>query len=231
MKLNKRDWNQHPPSLYPAYKSTVLRSPTQALVTIPESLMDIGMPVYGEGILAKDDNDMTKNAQINGDPIGERIIIHGKVMDENGNGISNALVEVWQCNSAGRYLHKVDGHDAPLDPNFSGAGRVLTDNNGDYEFYTIKPGAYPWGNHDNAWRPAHIHFSLFGHQFGNRLITQMYFPGDPLFQFDPIFNSIPSHARKLLVSSFHLNSTEPEFALGYEFNIILRGRNQTPFES
>ena len=230
MKLNNRDWNQHPPSLYPAYKSTVLRSPIQPLVTIPESLMDLGMPVYGEGILAKDDNDMTKNARIKADPIGERIVIHGKVMDENGNGISNALVEVWQCNSAGRYLHKVDQHDAPIDPNFTGAGRVLTDTNGHYKFYSIKPGAYPWGNHKNAWRPAHIHFSLFGHQFGNRLITQMYFPGDPLFQYDPIFNSVPEHARNLLVSSFDLISTEPGFALGYEFNIILRGRNQTPFE-
>ncbi|MCL4157100.1 UNVERIFIED_CONTAM: hypothetical protein GTU68_064171 [Idotea baltica] len=151
-------------------------------------------------------------------------------MDESGKGIPDVLLEVWQCNSAGRYIHKMDRHDAPVDPNFLGAGRAMTDKNGKYHFYTIKPGAYPWGNHRNAWRPAHIHFSLFGREIGTRLITQMYFPNDPLFEFDPIFNSVPQHAQELLISKFNLNFTEPEFALGYEFNIVLRGNNLTPFE-
>lgn len=229
--MNNRDWSNHPPMIYPDYKSTVLRNPTKPLVVIPEELTDTHMPVYGDSILGKSDNDLTKNARVDGEPLGERIIIHGKVADEQGRGVSNVLVEVWQCNSAGRYIHNQDQHDAAIDPNFSGAGRTITNRKGEFRFYTIKPGAYPWGNHRNAWRPSHIHFSLFGHQFGNRLITQMYFPGDPLFEFDPIFNSVPEHARHLLISDFRLDLTEPEFALGYKFNIVLRGRDKTPFDN
>ena len=228
--VNKRDWSIHPDTLYPDYKSTVLRSPKKPLIPIPEALASISMPVFGDASIDKFDHDLTKNACVNGEPLGERIVVHGKVMDENGKGIPKALLEIWQCNAAGRYIHKLDQHDAPLDPNFLGAGRTITDKKGQYHFYTIKPGAYPWGNHPNAWRPAHIHFSLFGHQFSSRLITQMYFPGDPLFEFDPIFNSTPTQARHLLVAKFNLERTEPGFALGYEFNIVLRGHYQTPFE-
>ncbi|RNC91624.1 MAG: protocatechuate 3,4-dioxygenase subunit beta [Allomuricauda sp.] len=228
--MNKRDWEVHPPLIYPDYKSTILRGPKNPLVTIDEHLMQANLPVYGEDVIGEIDNDLTKNGITNGNPVGERIAIRGKVMDELGRGIPNTLIEIWQANSAGRYVHKVDRHNAPLDPNFFGAGRTLTDTNGNYTFYTIKPGAYPWGNHHNAWRPNHIHFSLFGTHLESRLVTQMYFPGDPLFEFDPIFNSIPKEARKLLVADFKLEHTEPEFALGYEFNIVLRGRNSTPIE-
>ncbi|PHN01914.1 protocatechuate 3,4-dioxygenase subunit beta [Flavilitoribacter nigricans] len=228
--MNKRDWNNHPPLVYPDYKSTVVRNPAKPLIPVPEEMMDLRMPVYGDAVIDKLDHDLTKNSIVNGEPLGERIVIHGKVIDEQGRGIPNVLVEIWQCNSTGRYIHKLDQHDAPLDPNFVGAGRALTDDAGNYRFYTIKPGAYPWGNHPNAWRPAHIHFSLFGHQFADRLITQMYFPGDPLFAYDPIFNSVPAHARDLLVADFKIELTEPGFALGYEFNIVLRGSRQTPFE-
>jgi protocatechuate 3,4-dioxygenase beta subunit len=152
------------------------------------------------------------------------------VLDEGGRPVRNTLVEVWQANAAGRYVHKADQHDAPLDPNFLGAGRCLTDDEGRYRFMTIKPGAYPWGNHPNAWRPQHIHFSLFGEYFGSRLVTQMYFPGDPLLDLDPIYQGIPEHARKRLVSSFSIDTTQENYALGYEFNIVLRGPDQTPTE-
>lgn len=228
--MNKRDWTNHPPLIYPDYKSTVVRNPTKPLISVPEAMMDLRMPVYGDAVVGELDHDLTKNSVVNGEPLGERIVIHGKVMDEQGRGVPGVLVEIWQCNSTGRYIHKADQHDAPLDPNFVGAGRTMTDSDGHYNFYTIKPGAYPWGNHHNAWRPAHIHFSLFGHQFADRLITQMYFPGDPLFAYDPIFNSVPAHARDLLVAEFKLELTEPGFALGYEFNIVLRGSRVTPFE-
>jgi protocatechuate 3,4-dioxygenase beta subunit len=229
-KLTKRDWETHPPMIYTDYKSTRLRGPKSPLIPMDECLMDARLPVYGASNIGELDHDLTKNGCVNGEPIGERIVVYGRVMDEFGTPIPNTLVEVWQANSAGRYIHKMDKHDAPLDPNFSGAGRTLTDENGYYKFYTMKPGAYPWGNHHNAWRPNHIHFSLFGTQFEQRLVTQMYFPGDPLFEFDPIFNGVPKDARQLLVSTFKLEITEPSFALGYEFNIVLRGRYQTPFE-
>lgn len=228
--MNNRDWTVNPPLIYPDYTSTILRNPHQPLVPVPGNLSDLSMPAFGDSIMGEYDNDLTKNARVNGEPLGERMLVHGKVMDEQGRGIPNALVEIWQCNSAGRYIHKLDQHDAPLDPNFNGGGRALTDQEGKYHFYTIRPGAYPWGNHHNAWRPAHIHFSVFGHQFGQRLITQMYFPGDPLFDQDPIFNSVPAHARDLLIARFDLDATEPLFALGYEFNIVLCGSEQTPFE-
>ena len=176
------------------------------------------------------DADLTR--QHAGEPLGERIIVHGRVLDGYGRPLRNTLVEIWQANAAGRYAHDVDRHPAPLDPNFSGAGRCLTDDEGRYRFVTIKPGAYPWKNHHNAWRPAHIHFSLFGRAFVQRLVTQMYFPGDPLFGQDPIFNSVPDPAaRQRMVAAFDLDATEPEWALGYRYDIVLRGREATPFEN
>ena len=228
--MNNKDYNVHPPHLYPEYKSTVLRSPTRPLMIVKEHLKDVNLPAFGESAIGKLDNDLTKNARKNGEPIGERIKVTGKVMDEYGRPLSNVLVEIWQANSAGRYIHKAEIHDAPLDPNFLGAGRMLTDYEGRYMFYTIKPGAYPWGNHYNAWRPNHIHFSVMGHHIGQRLVTQMYFPGDPLFEFDPIFQAVPKHARELLIAKFDMSRTDPEFALAYEFNIVLNGRSKTPFE-
>jgi protocatechuate 3,4-dioxygenase beta subunit len=229
--LNPRDWDSHPPYNYSGYKSTVLRSPTKPMLPMKDRLKNLRVPVYGAEALGKLDNDLTRNAVKNGDPLGERIIVTGRVLDEGGRPVRNTLVEVWQANAAGRYVHKVDQHNAPLDPNFLGAGRCLTDNEGRYRFLTIKPGAYPWGNHPNAWRPNHIHFSLFGDYFGSRLVTQMYFPGDPLLAFDPIYHGIPEGARERLVSKFSLDVTEDGFALGYEFDIILRGAQQTPMEA
>ena len=224
------NFDVHPPYLFPEYKSTVLRSPTKPLIPVQEQLKDLALPAFGESVIGEWDNDLTKNARRNGEPIGERIKVSGKVMDEYGKPLKNVLIEIWQANAAGRYIHRAEIHDAPLDPNFLGAGRMLTDKDGNYSFYSVKPGAYPWGNHHNAWRPNHIHFSVMGHQIGHRLVTQMYFPGDPLFEFDPIFNSVPKHARELLISKFRMDWTEPEFALAYEFNIVLNGRHQTPFE-
>jgi len=224
------DYDVQPPHLYPEYKSTILRSPTRPLMPVQELLKDLSLPVFGESAIGELDNDLTKNARKNGEPIGERIKVSGKVMDEYGRPLHNVLVEIWQANSAGRYIHKAEIHDAPIDPNFLGAGRMLTDREGRYQFYTVKPGAYPWGNHFNAWRPNHIHFSVIGHQIGHRLVTQMYFPGDPLFEYDPIFQSVPKHARHLLISKFRMDWTDPEFALAYEFNIVLSGRSKTPFE-
>jgi protocatechuate 3,4-dioxygenase beta subunit len=219
-----------PPHLYPGYKSTILRSPTKPLILAREFIKDLSLPVFGESCIGELDHDLTKNAIKNGQPIGERIKVSGRVMDQNGRPLSNVLIEIWQANSAGRYVHKAEIHDAPLDPNFLGAGRMLTDKEGKYTFYTVKPGAYPWGNHYNAWRPNHIHFSIMGHQFDQRLVTQMYFPGDPLFDYDPIFQAVPKHARDLLVSKFKIEWTEAEFALAYEFNIVLNGSKSTPFE-
>ena len=223
-------WSAHPPYLYPAYTSTVKRAPQQDLVMLPQRLSDLTGPAFGEDAVEPEDADLTVNARVNGEPIGERIIVVGKVMDDAGKAIPHTLVEVWQANACGRYIHNVDQHDAPLDPNFRGAGRFLTDSSGEYRFTTIKPGAYPWRNHENAWRPAHIHFSVFGRSFSSRLVTQMYFPGDPLFAYDPIYNGVPEHARHLLVSDYAHDVTTPEWALGYRFNIVVCGRKQTPFE-
>jgi protocatechuate 3,4-dioxygenase, beta subunit len=211
---------------WPDYRSTEWRAPKRPLVTLPEELHRLDGPVFGDDLLAPSDNDLTR--QHEGEPLGERILVHGRIVDENGRPLRGALVEVWQANAAGRYRHAVDRHPAPLDPNFSGAGRCLTDDEGRYSFTTIKPGAYPWGNHPNAWRPAHIHFSLFGRAFAQRLVTQMYFPGDPLFAYDPIFNAVrdPS-ARALLVARFDLATTKPEWALAYEWDVVLR---RTPVE-
>ena len=219
----------HPPNDWPAYGSTALRHPKEPLVIIPQTLSEITGPAYPYGRVQVTDNDLTR--QHAGEPLGERIIVEGRVLDEDGRPIPKTLVEVWQANAAGRYAHRVDGHAAPLDPNFSGAGRTLTDEEGRYRFVTIRPGAYPWRNHDNAWRPAHIHFSLFGTSFLSRLITQMYFPGDPLMPYDPIFNSIPdAGARQRLIANFDLSTTQPEWALGFTFDIVLRGSNATPME-
>ncbi|SAK39958.1 protocatechuate 3,4-dioxygenase subunit beta [Caballeronia glebae] len=228
--LTPRDWESHPAYLSPGYRSSILRSPGLPLVPLKENLRNRRVPVYGAEDLGVLDNDLTRNAAKNGEPLGERIIVTGRVVDEGGRPVRNTLVEVWQANAAGRYVHKADQHDAPLDPNFLGAGRCLTDEEGRYRFMTIKPGAYPWGNHPNAWRPQHIHFSLFGEYFGSRLVTQMYFPGDPLLDLDPIYQGIPEHARKRLVSSFSIDTTQENYALGYEFNIVLRGPDQTPTE-
>jgi protocatechuate 3,4-dioxygenase beta subunit len=218
-----------PPLLYPPYRSTVRRAPAQPLIAIPDRFANLAAPVYGYLPLGETDNDLTRHHQ--GEPQGERIVVSGRVLDEDGRPLTRTLVEIWQCNAAGRYRHARDNHPAPLDPNFSGAGRTVTDDEGRYEFVTIKPGAYPWSNHENAWRPAHIHFSLFGHSIASRLVTQMYFPNDPLFPFDPIFQSIPDErARERLISRFDLELTRPNWALGFRFDIVLRGRESTPFE-
>lgn len=229
--ISPRDWASHPDFIHPPYRSTPLRGPTKPLIPIKQTLTELTGPVYGHESLQSHDADLTKNARRNGEPLGERIIVTGRVLDEAGRPVPNTLVEVWQANAAGRYVHKVDQHDAPLDPNFLGGGRCVTDAEGRYRFYTIKPGAYPWGNHHNAWRPNHIHFSLFGTSFLSRLVTQMYFPGDPLLALDPIYLSTPAAARERLISSFSIDVTEPGFALGYVFDIVLRGRAATPMET
>jgi protocatechuate 3,4-dioxygenase beta subunit len=196
---------------------------------MPQTLSERTGPLYGHGAIRETDHDLTR--QHSGEPLGERIIVTGRVVDDGGRPVRNTLIEIWQTNAAGRYRHSKDDHPAPLDPNFTGAGRALTDENGVYRFLTIKPGAYPWRNHQNAWRPAHIHFSLFGPAFVTRLITQMYFPGDPLLAFDPIFQSVREEkARQRLIAGFDLETTQPEWALGYRFDIVLRGREATPFE-
>lgn len=228
---NRFDQEVQPPRLHPGYKSTVLRSPQKPLVVVKQSLAELSGPLFGDFRLGELDHDLTKNSVRNGEPIGERIVVHGKVRNENGQPIPHTLIEIWQANSAGRYVHKVDQHNAPLDPNFLGTGRCMTDAEGNYTFYTIKPGAYPWGNHPNAWRPNHIHFSLFGANITNRLVTQMYFPGDALLEHDPIFLGVPPKGRELLVSTFDLGITEPNFALGYRFDFVLRGYSSTPFEN
>lgn len=225
------DWSIQPPYLHPPYASTVKRAPQEPLLPLPHTLSELTGPVYGYDDIKPLDNDLTRNAVKNGQPLGERIIVVGRVLDEGGRPVPNALIEVWQANACGRYIHKNDQHDAPLDPNFTGAGRVLTDQNGEYRFTTIKPGAYPWRNHLNAWRPPHIHFSLFGLNFLSRLVTQMYFPGDPLLALDPIYNGIPDErARQRLISHYAHDVTTPEWALGYRFDIVLAGSRQTPFE-
>jgi len=227
-----RDWQAQPPYLHEPYKSTVLRAPTRPLIPLPQTLSELTGPVYGHDSVTELDGDLTRNAARNGEPLGERIIVTGRVQDEDGRPVPDTLVEVWQCNAAGRYIHQADQHDAPLDPNFFGGGRVVTDQDGRYRFVSIKPGAYPWGNHPNAWRPNHIHFSLFGPSMATRLVTQMYFPGDPLLPFDPIFNGAPDQAaRERMIAEFSLDVTEPGWALGYVFDIVLRGRKATPMES
>ena len=219
-----------PPYLHPEYRSTVLRVPHRALVRLPDEWFHHAAgPAFGRIPVKPEDADLTR--QHGGEPIGERIIVTGRVVDGDGEPVPDTLVEVWQANAAGRYADPVDEHRAPLDPNFTGAGRCRSDSEGRYRFVSVKPGAYPWKNHENAWRPAHVHFSLFGPQLAGRLVTQMYFPGDPLMRFDPILNSIADpRGRDLLVASFDLATTEPEWALAFRWDIVLRGRHATPME-
>ena len=218
----------HPALLSPEYGSTVSRAPALPLVDLPQRLTEVTGPLLGEGRVAARDADLTAQSDV--EPIGQRIIVQGQVRDSDGRPVPRTLVEVWQANAAGRYRHVGDQWPAPLDPGFSGAGRTLTDAAGRYRFTTVRPGAYPWKNHHNAWRPAHIHFSLFGRAFTQRLVTQMYFPEDPLFAQDPIFGVVPEPARDRLISRFTVTETVPEWALAYEFDIVLRGRDATPFE-
>jgi len=218
-----------PHYLHPGYRSSVKRAPTRPLIVLPHTLSERTGPVFGQDMVRESDRDLT--AQHAGEPLGERILISGRLLDEGAKPVRGALIEVWQANAAGRYKHKMDQHHAPLDPNFSGFGRTLTDAEGRYKFISIKPGAYPWGNHANAWRPAHVHFSIFGAGLLSRLVTQMYFPGDPLLAYDPIYNCIPDEkAKQGLISMFDWENTSPEFALGYRFDIVLRGRDATPME-
>ena len=217
-----------PPLDVPGYVGTRKRHPTHAPHPLPHTITETTGPVFSERLfpaLA----DMTKGA--NGPALGERIIVAGRITDEDGRPVPHTMVEIWQANTTGRYDHDADQHDAPLDPNFHGAGRVFTDGNGNYRVLTIRPGAYPWPNHRNAWRPNHIHFSFFGPAFATRLVTQMYFPGDPLLAFDPIFNGVPDKdARNRLIAGFDMDLTEADFALGYRFDVVLRGRSATPME-
>ena len=218
----------HEPALdWPAYKSTALRHPNEPLVYLPEQVTEMTGPQLGQLRPGVIENDLTTAG-----PVGERITVSGRLLGSDGHPIRDSLVEIWQCNAAGRYRHRSDNWPAPLDPNFGGAGRTVTDANGRYEFVTIKPGPYPWGNHPNAWRPAHIHFSLLGRSFEQRLVTQMYFPGDPLFAFDPIFNSVRDpKARERMVSSFSMDGSQENWALAYEFDIVVGGRDGTPIEA
>jgi len=221
--------DDQPPSLFPPYASTTRRSPTRPRVRIPQTLTETSGPSAAwERLLGPAMVDLTR--QHKAEPIGQRIIVSGRVLGDDGQPVPQTVVEIWQANAAGRYIHTRDQWDAPLDPNFTGVGRVVTDAAGYYRFITVKPGAYPWGNHKNAWRPEHIHFSLFGPAFATRLVTQMYFPGDPLIPIDPIAAAAPPEARERMISRFDLKTTQEAFALGYIFDIVLRGRNATPFE-
>jgi protocatechuate 3,4-dioxygenase, beta subunit len=214
---------------HPDYKSTALRHPKQPLVYLPDQVTETTGPQLGQLRPGAIENDLT--SQHEGMPVGERMTVSGRLLDADGRPIRDSLVEIWQANAAGRYRHRWDNWPAPLDPNFSGGGRTVTDREGRYEFITIKPGPYPWGNHYNAWRPAHIHFSLLGRSFEQRLVTQMYFPGDPLFPYDPIFNSVRDAAiRDRMVSRFSIDSSQDNWALAYEFDIVLGGRHATPIE-
>jgi protocatechuate 3,4-dioxygenase beta subunit len=217
-----------PPYDAPGYLGTMKRHPKQKLHPMPHTITETTGPGFSPDRFPP----LTDLTAAKGKPaIGERIIVAGTITDEDGRPVPNTMVEIWQANATGRYDHPADQHDAPLDPNFHGTGRVFTDQQGRYRFLTIRPGAYPWPNHKNAWRPNHIHFSYFGPAFATRLITQMYFPGDPLLAFDPIFHAVPDeHARNRLIAVFDLDVTEPDYALGYRFDEVLRGRAATPME-
>ncbi|WOF43054.1 protocatechuate 3,4-dioxygenase subunit beta [Sphingopyxis indica] len=218
-----------PPSLFPDYRSSIQRAPSQPLVRIPQTLTEMTGPAgCWDRLMGSAMADLT--AHHKGSPLGQRIIVSGRVLDEHGRPVPNTVMEIWQANSAGRYIHSKDNWDAPLDPNFTGAGRVVTDEQGRYRYVTIRPGAYPWGNHRNAWRPAHIHLSLLGPAFATRLVTQLYFPDDPLIEIDPIANAVPLPYRQRMVARFDMKTTQPNWALGYSFDVVLRGRDQTPFE-
>ncbi len=229
--FNHLDRGIQPPYLHPPYAGTIKRAPLRPLVLRPQTLTELTGPVYGVGAVDSLDDDLTRNAAADGEPLGERIVISGRVLDDGGAPVRQALIEVWQANAAGRYRHQNDQHPAPLDPNFGGCGRVLTNERGEYRFTTIRPGAYPWRNHPNAWRPAHVHFSISGVNFLQRLVTQMYFPGDPLLRLDPIYSSIPDErGRARLIARFDIESTQPEWALAYQFDIVVCGPRRTPFD-
>ncbi|MFV0492517.1 MAG: protocatechuate 3,4-dioxygenase subunit beta [Pseudorhodobacter sp.] len=228
----QRDRRRHPPALVPDYKTSVARSPRFSLISLQNSPGEITGPVFGHGDIDPIDNDLIKNYAKDGDPVGERIIVHGRVLDENARPVPNTLVEVWQANAGGRYRHKKDTYLAPIDPNFGGCGRTLTDENGYYFFRTVKPGAYPWRNWVNDWRPAHIHVSVFGSGFVQRLITQLYFEGDPLIPRCPIVQTIPDpDAIDQLTAKLDMNATIPLDSIAYKFDIVLRGRRSTLFEN
>ena len=228
---NPRDWKSHPPYSFKSYGSSIKRGPLKKLVPIQQTLSEITGPLFSDIQLQPGENDLSRDPSTGKEAMGERIIVVGRVLDEDERPVPNTLIEIWQANAAGRYHHPIDQHNAPLDPNFTGAGRCVTNEKGEYRYLTVKPGAYPWLNHTNAWRPAHIHLSLFGPSFVTRLVTQMFFPNDPLLPLDPILSSVPSKdGRQRLISSYDHNITEPEFALGYRFDIVLRGRRATPFE-
>jgi protocatechuate 3,4-dioxygenase beta subunit len=219
-----------PPYLYDAYRSTIRRAPSLPLIDVPLTLSELTGPGPAISRLTPEDADLTRNAGTGGEAIGQRIVVTGRVLDKQGAPLPNTLIEVWQANAAGRYVHRNDRWPGPLDPNFLGIGRCLTDAEGVYRFLTVRPGAYPWKNHPNAWRPAHIHFSLFGPTSLSRLVTQMYFPDDPLFAYDPIFNAVPAEARSRLIAAYDHTVTEPEWALGWRWDIVLQGTDATPFE-
>lgn len=224
------NWGAHRPlANWPPYRSSSLRYPTKRLeLTDPEEI-ELSSPAFGHRDVGEFENDLT--AMSTGEPLGERMVVTGRVLDGEGRPVAGQLIEIWQANASGRYRHKRDRHPAPLDPHFTGAGRILTDDDGGYRFQTIKPGAYPWRNHDNAWRPAHIHFSVFGNAFTQRLVTQMYFPGDPLMALDPIYQSIPDQrARHGLIAAYDHEVTSPEWALGYRWDIVLTGARRTWIE-
>ena len=221
-----------PPYLYEAYRSTIRRAPSMALVDVPLTLSELTGPGPAISAVTPEDADLTRNAGTGGEAIGQRIIVAGRVLDQHGAPAPHTLVEVWQANASGRYIHRRDQWPGRLDPNFLGIGRCLTNADGEYRFLTIRPGAYPWKNHANAWRPAHIHFSLFGSAWASRLVTQMYFQDDPLFFQDPIFSAIPTDdARRRLIARYDHELTEPEWALGWRWDIVLGGAAATPFEA
>ncbi|WP_297768888.1 protocatechuate 3,4-dioxygenase subunit beta [uncultured Roseovarius sp.] len=228
----QRDRTLQPPALVPDYKTSVARSPRYSLISLENSISEITGPVFGHNDIDPVDNDLLRNYATAGDPVGERIIVHGRVLDENTRPVPDTLVEIWQANASGRYRHRKDQYLGALDPNFGGCGRTLTDANGYYVFRTVKPGAYPWRNWVNNWRPAHIHFSVFGSGFAQRLITQLYFEGDPLIPHCPIVKTIPDpDAIEQLIAKLDLNATVPLDSIAYKFDIVLRGRRSTLFEN
>ncbi|MAP18054.1 MAG: protocatechuate 3,4-dioxygenase subunit beta [Aurantimonas sp.] len=228
----QRDRNWHPAAYTPGYKTSVTRSPQKAPISLDNTVSEMTGPVFGHDLIGETDNDLLCNFAHGGEPIGQRIIVHGRVLDETGRGVPGALLEFWQANAGGRYRHKKETYLAPLDPNFGGCGRTLTDADGSYRLRTIKPGAYPWPNGVNDWRPAHIHFSVFGHGFAQRLITQMYFEGDPLIWRCPIVATIPDRAAvERLIAPLDMNNAVPMDSRAYRFDIVLRGRRSTLFEN
>ncbi len=228
----QRDRAWHPPALTPDYKTSVLRSPQRALLSLPATLSETTGPVFGHHRLGPLDHDLITNFAKTGEAIGQRLLVYGRVLDENGRGLPGVLVEVWQANAGGRYRHHKEGYRAALDPNFGGCGRCITEADGTYHFRTIKPGAYPWPNRVNDWRPAHIHFSIFGHAFAQRLVTQMYFEGDPMIWQCPIVATIPDkRGVEQLVAALDRNNSTPMDCLAYKFDIVLRGRRSTFFEN